>query len=169
MLSSIALATAVLASSVTACQRDWEALNRRIVNHEGHSHTKRDVVAFPPVLTEVESILVNSFDNKSLNEWSHYYTHGDHLGGHNKTMADWTAEKFRSAGMTASLAEFWIWATSPIQSSIRLTRPDGSVHNVSLIEDVLPEDETTSYPNLIPAYHAMSASGNVSAEYIYVG
>jgi N-acetylated-alpha-linked acidic dipeptidase len=43
------------------------------------------------------------------------------------------------------------------------------VHEVSLIEDMLPEDPTTSYPNRIPAYHAMSASGNVSAEYVYVG
>lgn len=37
------------------------------------------------------------------------------------------------------------------------------------MEEVLAEDDTSSYPNLIPAYHAMSASGTVTAEYVYVG
>lgn len=37
------------------------------------------------------------------------------------------------------------------------------------MEDVLVEDDTSSYPNLIPAYHGMSASGTVTAEYVYVG
>jgi hypothetical protein len=64
---------------------------------------------------------------------------------------------------------FWIWYTAPIHTSLTLNRADGSVHEVSLIEDMLDEDSTTSYPNRIPAYHAMSASGNVTAEYVYVG
>jgi N-acetylated-alpha-linked acidic dipeptidase len=52
---------------------------------------------------------------------------------------------------------------------LRLIRPDGSIHEANLVEDVLAEDDTSSYPNLIPAYHGMSASGNVTAEYVYVG
>jgi N-acetylated-alpha-linked acidic dipeptidase len=152
-----------------ACQRDWDGLNRRIDRHAGHSHTKRDEVQFPPVLSDVESLLVNSFDSKSIDSWSHYYTHGDHLGTHNKTMAEWTRDQWAGSGFDARLEEFWIWYTAPIHTSLKLNRPDGSVHEVSLIEDMLDEDPTTSYPNRIPAYHAMSASGNVSAEYVYVG
>jgi N-acetylated-alpha-linked acidic dipeptidase len=38
-----------------------------------------------------------------------------------------------------------------------------------LVEDVLAEDPTTSYPNSIPTFHGYSFSGNASAEYVYVG
>ena len=160
-----------LAAGATACVRDWEGLHRRIERHGGHSHhaKRQDVVEYPPVLTENEATLVNSFDNNSISEWSHYYTHGDHLGGHNKTMAEWTADKFIEAGLNASLAEFPIWATYPIESRLALIREDGSIHNVSLVEDVLKEDDTSSYPNVIPAFHAMSGNGSVKAEYVYVG
>lgn len=161
----------VLLSALTyACQRDWDTLHRRIHQHShDNPHAKRAEVQYPPSLTETESILVNAFDNTTIAEWSHYYTHGDHLGSHNKTMAEWTAQKWNEAGLDAYLAEYPIYVTYPEHSSLKLIRPDGSTHEANLVEDVLAEDDTSSYPNLIPAYHAMSASGNVTAEYIYVG
>ncbi|KAK7707274.1 hypothetical protein SLS63_013791 [Diaporthe eres] len=120
-------------------------------------------------MSQTETILINSFDNKSLSDWSYYYTHGDHLGSHNKSMAEWTAQKWRHAGFDAWLAEYPIWYTYPEHSSLTLIRADGTTHEANLVEDVLTEDDTSSYPNLIPAYHAMSGSGNVTAEYVYVG
>jgi N-acetylated-alpha-linked acidic dipeptidase len=145
-------------------------LHKRIHQHRSHNnHAKRAEVEYPPALSEVESILVNSFDNKSLSDWSYYYTHGDHLGSHNKTMAEWTAQKWSDAGFDAYLAEFPIYVTYPQHSSLTLIRPDGTTHEANLVEDVLPEDDTSSYPNVIPAFHAMSGSGNVTAEYVYVG
>ncbi|KAF2683068.1 Zn-dependent exopeptidase [Lentithecium fluviatile CBS 122367] len=160
----------LLGALAYACQRDWDALHRRMHQHNSHNrHAKRAEVEYPPALSEVESILVNSFDNKSISEWSHYYTHGDHLGSHNKTMAEWTAQKWRDAGFDSFLEEFPIWVTYPEHSSLTLIRPDGTTHEANLVEDVLVEDDTSSYPNVIPAFHAMSASGNVTAEYVYVG
>ncbi|CAJ2508116.1 Uu.00g093020.m01.CDS01 [Anthostomella pinea] len=163
------LALGLAARNSFACQRDWAGLHKRIHKHQGRSHTKRHFVEFPPSLTETESILVNSFDSKSIDSWSYYYTHGDHLGGHNYSMAEWTMDHWNDAGFNATIQEFWIWYTALIETALKLNRPDGSIHEVSLIEDMLAEDPTTSYPNRIPAYHAMSASGNVSAEYVYVG
>lgn len=55
-----------LGAYVNACQRDlYEA-------HFGHNpqFVKRQAADFPPVLTEQESVLVNSFDNASINDWS---------------------------------------------------------------------------------------------------
>ncbi|KAF5506389.1 putative glutamate carboxypeptidase [Colletotrichum siamense] len=166
------LAAGAVLTGVYACQRDWAALHKRISDHKhhDHGHKKRDLaVEYPPSLTEHESILVNSFDSKALDDWSYYYTHGDHLGGHNRTMAEWTQEQWTNAGWDAHIEEYWIWYTAPLETTLKLNRPDGSVHEVSLIEDMLEEDSTTSYPNRIPAYHAMSGSGNISAEYVYVG
>ncbi|CAI6342519.1 unnamed protein product [Periconia digitata] len=161
----------LLGTLTLACQRDWDALETRIHTHHTtpNRHAKRAPVAYPPTLSDVESILVNSFDNKSISDWSYYYTHGDHLGSHNKSMAEWTAQKWRDAGFDAYLEEFPIWYTYPQHSSLSLIWPNGSRHDANLVEDVLKEDDTSSYPNLIPAYHAMSASGNVTAEYVYVG
>ncbi|KAF6810755.1 peptidase family M28 [Colletotrichum musicola] len=167
------LSISALAATAYACTRDWDALHRRIASHKhhhDHGHKKRDTgLEYPPPLTAHESILVNSFDSKSLDSWSRYYTHGDHLGGHNRSQAEWTREQWAAAGWDVHVEEYWIWYTAPLESSLRLKRSDGSVYDVSLIEDVLEEDETTGYPGRIPAYDAMSGSGNVSAEYVYVG
>ncbi|KAH7130248.1 hypothetical protein B0J11DRAFT_429498 [Dendryphion nanum] len=160
----------LLGAFTYACQRDWDALHRRIHQHAARNkHAKRAEVQYPPALSDVESILVNSFDNKSISDWSYYYTHGDHLGSHNKTMAEWTAQKWREAGFDAYLAEIPIYVTYPQHSSLTLIRPDGTRHKANLVEDVLAEDDTSSYPNLIPAYHGMSGSGNITAQYVYVG
>jgi N-acetylated-alpha-linked acidic dipeptidase len=165
-LNSIVL----LAALAYGCQRDWDTLHRRIHQHSAHNnHAKRAVVEYPPTLSDIEYVLVNSFDNKSISDWSYYYTHGDHLGSHNKSMAEWTAQKWRDAGFDAYLAEYPIYVTYPEHSSLTLTRPDGTTHAANLVEDVLDADDTSNYPNLIPAYHGMSASGNVTAEYVYVG
>jgi N-acetylated-alpha-linked acidic dipeptidase len=95
-----------VAPLIHACQRDWDGLHRRISKHAGHSHAKRQEVEYPPVLTEVESILVNSLDSRSLDSWSYYYTHGDHLGGHNRSMAEWTMDQWSAAGFDARIEEY---------------------------------------------------------------
>lgn len=46
---------------------------------------------------------------------------------------------------------------------------NGSIYTPSLMEEVLAEDPTTSYPNSVPTFNGYSASGSVSAEYVYVG
>lgn len=60
---------AVLATGATACQRDFNVEAR-------HTHRQRVVKRndnWPPVLTEQETILVNSFDNVTIDGWSKYY------------------------------------------------------------------------------------------------
>ena len=119
----------LLGNLAYACQTDWDALSQRSYHYQKHNrHAKRTEVEYPPTLSETESILVNSFDNKSISDWSYYYTHGDHLGSHNKSMAEWTAQKWRDAGFDAWLEDFPIWVTYPevgcsttISSFVRLT------------------------------------------------
>ena len=154
------------AAYANACLRDFGLGNSAL---KKHGRIAKRAMEYPPVLSEVESILVNSFDNSSISDWSYYYTHGDHLGGHNRSMAEWTAARWAENGFSASLAEYNVHVTYPQESSLSLTYPNGSVYSANLIEEVLAEDDTTSYPNRIPAYHAMSGSGNVTAEYVYVG
>lgn len=53
--------------------------------------------------------------------------------------------------------------------SLSLTYPNGSVYKPTLAENVLPQDDTSSYPNRVPSFHGYSATGNATAEYVYVG
>lgn len=82
-----------------ACQRE------RVFKRHAHSYIKRQA-SFPPVLDANEQILINSFDNTSIAEWSYYYTHGDHVAGRNESMAQWTADKWSSYGFTSRLDEY---------------------------------------------------------------
>ncbi|RDL31053.1 Glutamate carboxypeptidase II [Venustampulla echinocandica] len=120
-------------------------------------------------LTENEAILSNAFDAIEIETWSSYYTHGDHIAGRNKSMAQWTADKFTGYGIPASLAEYEVLLNYPVSASVSLNYPDGSKYDAQLFEDPVAEDETTTYPDSIPAFHGYSATGNATAEYIYVG
>ncbi|KAF2464932.1 glutamate carboxypeptidase 2 [Lindgomyces ingoldianus] len=147
-----------------ACQRE------RTLNYP-HKHVKRQAnnVTFPPVLDRNEQILIDSFDNTSISTWSYYYTHGDHVAGRNRTMAQWTADRWAEFGFTSKLDEYYVFLNYPVSHSLQLTYSNGTVFTPSLQEAVLPEDDTTSYPNRIPTFHGYSFSGNASAEYVYVG
>ncbi|PVI05750.1 N-acetylated-alpha-linked acidic dipeptidase-like protein 2 [Periconia macrospinosa] len=147
-----------------ACQRD-------LTFAHGHRHVKRQNTnaTFPPALDANEQILINSFDNTSISEWSYYYTHGNHIAGLNKTMAQWTADKWTEYGFTSRLDEYYVFLNYPVSQSLSLTYANGSVHTASLTEDVLEVDDTSSYPDRIPTFHGYSFTGNASAEYVYVG
>lgn len=57
----------------------------------------------------------------------------------------------------------------PVSKSLTFTYPNGTVYTPSLVEDVLEQDETTSYPNRVPTFHGYSFSGSASGELVYVG
>ncbi|KAI4911044.1 hypothetical protein J4E90_007301 [Alternaria incomplexa] len=153
---------ALAAIGAQACQRE------RAFFHHPHKHVKRQSV-FPPALTPNEEILLNSFDSVSISEWSYYYTHGQHLAGQNESMAQWTADKWSEYGFTSRLDEYYVFLNYPVSNSLQLTYANGSTYTPTLLEDVLEEDETTSYPNSVPVFHGYSFTGNASAEYVYVG
>ncbi|KAF2762514.1 Zn-dependent exopeptidase [Pseudovirgaria hyperparasitica] len=84
-------------------------------------------------------------------------------------MAQWTADRWTENGIQAHLAEYVVYLNYPVSKALTLTLPNGTVFTPDLEEAVLAQDETTSYPNRIPTFHGYSASGNASAEYVYVG
>ncbi|WXC58464.1 hypothetical protein SNK03_004363 [Fusarium graminearum] len=163
----------VAAACVYACLPDKDELahlrSKRNARTSHSRHVKRDVVPYPPVLTETESMLVNSFDNNSISDWSLYYSSGYRLAGHNRSQAEWTQQKWIENGWESWIDEYWIWYTEPIESTLTLNRADGSAHEVQRLEDALEVDAQTNNPNEQPAYHALSGSGKVNAEYVYVG
>ncbi|OAL74715.1 glutamate carboxypeptidase [Trichophyton violaceum] len=122
-----------------------------------------------PHLSKYESMLINSFDNTTVDSWAYYYTHGIHIAGTNQSMAQWTADKWTEFGIPSSLVSYDVYLNYPVSHSLSLTHADGTTWEASLVEDVLKEDETSSYPDRIPTFHGYSASGEATAEYVYVG
>lgn len=100
ILKQAAVCAVVIAVVVQACVREHDPLTRQSLVR------RQDAVTFPPILDEKESILINSFDNTTLDTWSYFYTHGLHVAGTNKTMAQWTADRWNENGFIANLAEY---------------------------------------------------------------
>ena len=157
-----------IAQSATACLRE---LRSRDDDQQIQTFplTPLQAAAFPPVWTKEEEILHTSFSTVSIDTWSSYFTHGNHIAGQNKSMAEGTAKKWTANGVPASLVEYEIFLNYPKEQKLVLRVANGTQYEAQKYEDVLEEDETTGYPGAPPAFHGYSMSGNVSAEYVYVG
>ena len=111
-------------------------------------------------------------------EWSKYYTSGPHLAGRNFSQAAWTQDRWEEFGIKAEIVAYDVYLNYPVGHRLALyEKKEGKKDEVeswkvkfeaSLEEDVLEEDETTGLKNRIPTFHGYSASGNVTAPYVYV-
>lgn len=158
--TSLLLATPVFPSLVLGCQRDRHFHTPNLLKRQSTPLASRSAN---------EQTIIDSFSNNSISDWSYYYTHGDHVAGRNKSQAQWTADKWAEAGIPSSLAEYTVFLNYPLNNSLSMTYANGSVFHAGLVEDVLEEDETTTWDNRLPSFHGYSATGSASAEFVYVG
>ncbi|KAF4631811.1 hypothetical protein G7Y89_g6323 [Cudoniella acicularis] len=138
----------------------------------------------PNTLTfkELQELLINTPKEEKAQEWSKYYTSGPHLAGKNYSQADIVAydtyinyplghrlalyeKKGKKAvpdpaGQTGNVEEWDIDSAGIDSWTVKF--------EASLEEDELDEDETTKLEDRIPTFHGYSASGNVTAPYVYV-
>lgn len=154
-----------LAGIASACQRDFHLEGR----HTHRPTVARRAVEFPPVLTPHETILVNSFDNNSIDDWAQYYGQQNKLAGLGKDAAVWTRDRWAANGFKASLNEYEVYLSYPKYQALSIKYSNGTSKNVEIQEPALPEDDVTGRPDRVPTFHGYSATGSVSAEYIYVG
>ncbi|EME42303.1 hypothetical protein DOTSEDRAFT_64147 [Dothistroma septosporum NZE10] len=153
-------AVLLLPTELRACQREREFFN--------HQLPKRQATPVPE-LTADEQLIISSFDNNSISDWSNYYTHGDHLAGRNRSQAQWTASRWAEAGFETRLDSYHVFLNYPVSKSIVVIWPNGTTYTPSLEEAILEEDDVTGWTNRIPTFHGYSFSGSASAEYVYVG
>ena len=134
--------------------------------------------------TSLARILRNTPNANKAREWSQYYTSGPHLGGKNLSQAIWTKEKWQEFGIENTLiVDYDIYANYPkghrlaLLEKVKKVTPDGTIEanktwkvafEASLEEDVLKEDRTSGLAERIPTFHGYSASGNVTAPYVFV-
>ncbi|KAF2006416.1 Zn-dependent exopeptidase [Amniculicola lignicola CBS 123094] len=135
--------------------------------------------------TELQEILQSTPDATKAREWSQYYTSGPHLAGKNLSQAIWTKEKWQEFGIENTLiVDYDIYVNYPIGHRLALlekskgSEKEGPAekdedewkvkYEASLEEDVLDEDHTSGLDSRIPTFHGYSASGNVTAPYVFV-
>ena len=91
--------------------------------------------------------------------------------------AEWTRDKWNGWGIKSEIVAYDTYINYPKDHGLTLLEKSSSKTNgpstwkvafkATLEEDVIKEDETTSLPNRIPTFHGYSASGNVTAPFVY--
>lgn len=120
-------------------------------------------------LTANEAAYLKAISEENLSgNWSKKYTEVPHLPGKGLGLVNFTAEKFMEYGLETEIETFDIYMNYPVDTGLTLYEEGIPVYKANLTEDVLQEDPTTAGDDLIPAFHAYSASGNVTAQYVYV-
>ena len=140
---------------------------------------------------DLKKVLLETPSEDKARQWSEYYTAGPHLAGKNLSQALWTKDRWEEWGVKSSIAEYDVYINYPVGHRLALLQAidDGKdkqatavvevrtkrhkggyevIFECKLEEEVLEEDPTTGLDNRIPTFHGYSASGNVTARYVYV-
>ncbi|KAF2848474.1 N-acetylated-alpha-linked acidic dipeptidase-like protein [Plenodomus tracheiphilus IPT5] len=134
---------------------------------------------------ELQRILLSTPDAEQAREWSKYYTSGPHLAGKNLSQALWTKERWEEFGVASTIVDYDVYINYPKSHRLALlenkttkeenlrdmaaSRNDWEVkYEATLEEDVLKEDKSSQLKDRIPTFHGYSASGNVTAPYVFV-
>jgi N-acetylated-alpha-linked acidic dipeptidase len=150
-----------------------------------HHNTNRDWYSTEQAPVDIFDILQNTPDESKVKQWSQYYTSGPHLAGKNLSQAKWTQDRWHEFGIPATeIVSYEVYVNYPVDhrlalledkaagSSSSTTKPSSPNWKVKyearLEEDVLEEDSTTALEDRIPTFHGYSASGNVTASYVFV-
>ncbi|KMU77530.1 N-acetylated-alpha-linked acidic dipeptidase 2 [Coccidioides immitis RMSCC 3703] len=101
------------------------------------------------------------------------YASGPHLTGEEFQPTLWTKEQWDGFGLPKDKpCSYDVYINYPVDHRLALIEKDGEHSKVkfeaSLEEDVLDDDSTSGLNNRIPTFHGYSASGNVTAQYVYV-
>lgn len=117
---------------------------------------------------ELKDILLETPDPEQARESSHYYAAGPHLCGKNLSQAEWTRDRWLEYGIPeADIVTYEVYLNYPLDHGLALLKDGNVVYEATLEEDVLDEDSTTSLPDRIPTFHGYSASGDVTAPFVF--
>jgi N-acetylated-alpha-linked acidic dipeptidase len=151
-----------------------------------HDHDRFSIQSDPIEYDDLVEILRTTPNETKAKEWSEYYTSGPHLAGKNLSQAEWTQARWDEFGIPhTEIVAYDVYINYPRDHRLALLEEDkkekrkGQIgvsnhtkwkvkFEASLEEDVLEEDKTTGLKDRIPTFHGYSASGNVTAPYVFV-
>lgn len=134
---------------------------------------------------DLQKTLLETPNAESAERWSRYYTSGPHLAGKNLSQALWTRERWQEWGVPSTIVDYEVYINYPKghrlalmekiepghekKSTLAASESSWKVtYEARLEEDVLEEDQSSQLADRIPTFHGYSASGNVTAPYVFV-
>jgi len=134
---------------------------------------------------ELQKTILSTPDARQAKEWSKYYTSGPHLAGKNFSQALWTKERWEEFGVASTIVDYDVYINYPKSHRLALLEKTSSgndelesftvaekgwkvKYEAQLEEDVLKEDQSSQLEDRIPTFHGYSASGNVTAPFVFV-
>jgi N-acetylated-alpha-linked acidic dipeptidase len=134
---------------------------------------------------DLQRVLLETPSAEKAEHWSRYYTSGPHLAGKNLSQALWTRERWEEWGIASTIVDYDVYINYPKGHRLALmekSRHGGEKKDISAIsedawkvtyearleEDVLDEDQSSQLADRVPTFHGYSASGNVTAPYVFV-
>lgn len=118
--------------------------------------------------SNLKKVLLDTPSADKAREWSRYYTAGPHLAGKNLSQAEWTRDRWEEWGIKSDIAAYHVYINYPKDHRLALLKHGKVDFEATLEEDVLEEDPTTGLDDRVPVFHGYSASGNATAQYVYV-
>jgi N-acetylated-alpha-linked acidic dipeptidase len=88
--------------------------------------------------------------------------------------AEWTRDKWEEWGVKSDIVTYDVYINYPRDHSLNLLEKSKKskdwdiVFRASLEEDVIDDDPTTALEDRIPTFHGYSATGNVTAPFVFV-
>ncbi|KAI4615221.1 hypothetical protein J4E83_006947 [Alternaria metachromatica] len=131
----------------------------------------------------LKAALLETPSAEKAEEWSRYYTSGPHLAGKNLSQALWTRERWQEWGVESTIVDYDVYINYPKGHRLALMEKIGDKEDAAdsttkqewkvkyearLEEDVLEEDKSSQLADRVPTFHGYSASGNVTAPYVFV-
>ncbi|CDK27325.1 unnamed protein product [Kuraishia capsulata CBS 1993] len=109
------------------------------------------------------------FSENHAGEFLRRYTNESHLAGDGPELVQFTFDKFEEYGLKASVNDYEVYLNTPLDHSLKMfdTITGQTLHKPMLEEDILAEDPTSTHLDAIPVFHGYSASGNVTAGFVY--
>lgn len=122
--------------------------------------------------TELEGLLQNEPSAETIAEWSRYYSSTPHFAGQGKEQGEWTRDKWAEFGIPETwITEHDTTICDPLHQRLALMEiPSNATNETKLLyEATLTEDVPKDDPSTVrtPAYLYSSASGNVTAQFVY--
>ncbi|KAK6540820.1 hypothetical protein TWF694_008208 [Orbilia ellipsospora] len=120
-------------------------------------------------LSALEAILLSEPNESRAADWSYYFTSQSRLAGEGKAQGLWVQKKWQEFGIPeTNIIEYNTPVDRPVFQRLALINTEtGSpsvMYEAKLMEE-LPVDDPSKVR--VPAYHGGSASGNVTAQFVY--
>lgn len=117
-----------------------------------------------------ESIFLSIPSAERAREHLRYYTSAPHIAGspEDHERAVYTRDRFREYGVPAEIVQYRVLLPYPKERVVEIVQPEAARFRASLTEDPVAEDPTSADPRAMPVYNGYSASGDVTAELVYI-